>query len=104
MEWWLVLLIIFGSLFVLMFSGMPVAFAFVLLNIIGVFIYWGGEVGLRQLGLSIFDSVTTFAFMPLPLFVLMGEILFQSGMGYSMLDVLDKWMGREHQLMILILR
>ena len=94
MEWWLVLLIIFGSLFVLMFSGMPVAFAFILLNIVGVLIYWGGEIGLRQLGLSIFDSVTTFAFMPLPLFVLMGEVMFQSGIGYRMLDVIDKWMGR----------
>ena len=94
MEWWLILLFIFGGLFILMASGMPVAFGFVFLNIVGVIIFWGGEIGLRQLGLSIYDSLTTFALLPLPLFILMGEMMFQSGMGFRMLDVMDKWMGR----------
>jgi len=94
MEWWLALAIIFGSLVVLMTTGMPVAFCFMLVNVVGVFIFWGGTVGLRQLGLSIFSSVSTFAFLPVPLFILMGEVMFRSGLGLSMVDTLDKWMGR----------
>jgi tripartite ATP-independent transporter DctM subunit len=93
LEWWLVLLFFFGGLFVLMASGMPVAFGFMLLNMIGVIVFWGGEIGLRQLGLSIYASLTNFALLPLPLFVLMGEVMFQSGMGFRMLSTLDKWMG-----------
>lgn len=94
MEWWIALLLIFGGLFLLMASGMHIAFCFMLVNIVWAFILWGGEVGLLQLGLSIYDSVTTFAILPLPLFVLMGEVMFHSGMGVCMLDVLDKWLGR----------
>ena len=94
MEWWLVLLIIFGSLICLMLTGLPVAFSFLLINLVGVFVLWGGISGLNQLILSIFESVTFFALLPVPLFILMGEILFHSGMGTRMLDALDAFLGK----------
>ncbi len=94
MEWWVVLGIIFGSFLVLLLTGLPVAFCFTLVNLIGVFLFWGGEVGIRQLILSIADSVTLFALLPLPLFVLMGEVMFHSGIAPHMMDTLDKWLGR----------
>jgi len=94
MEWWTVLLIIFGSLLGLMLTGLPVAFSFMLINLIGVFVLWGGTSGFQQLILSIFESVTFFALLPVPLFLLMGEILFQSGMGTRMIDALDILLGR----------
>ena len=50
MEWYWVLLIIFGSLAVMMASGIPVAFAFMTVNIVGVAILWGGGMGLSLLG------------------------------------------------------
>ena len=94
MEWWLVLLIVFGSLLILMLTGLPVAFSFMTINLVGVFALWGGISGLHQLILSIFESVTFFALLPVPLFILMGEVLFQSGMGTRMLDALDALLGR----------
>lgn len=94
MEWWLILVIIFGSLIILMASGMPIAFCFMAINVIGVFIIMGGEAGLRQLSLSIFSSVTSFAFLPIPLFILMGEVLFHSGAAPLVINTLDKWVGR----------
>jgi len=92
MEWWLILLMIFGGFVLLMSIGMPVAFAFTVVNLIGALIFWQGDVG--QLVMSVYDSVANFAFLPVPLFVLMGEIMFQSGIAARMLDVLDTWMGR----------
>jgi len=94
MEWWLTLLIVFGSLVILLFAGLPVAFAFMLINIVGVIVFWGGVAGLRQLILSIFDSVTFFAIVPVPLFLLMGDVLFRSEMGTRMIDALEKLLGR----------
>ena len=41
-----------------------------------------------------YDSVSTFTLLPVPLFVLMGEIMLHSGVGFNLLDALDKWMGR----------
>ncbi len=94
MEWQLMLLLILGSLIFMMATGMPVAFSFLLINVVGVFLFWGGEIGLRQLILSIFESVTSFTLLPIPLFILMGEVMFLSEMAPRMIDTLDKWLGR----------
>ena len=75
MEWWVTLVLIFICLMFLFLIGVPVAFAFLFINIIGVYIFWGGEAGFSQLIRSIYRSVATFALLPVPLFVLMGEIM-----------------------------
>ena len=94
MDWQIALLIIVGTLIVLMATGMPVAFCFLVVNIIGLFLFWGGEPGLRQFALSIRQSISTFALLPLPLFILMGEVTFYSGIAPNMINALDKWLGR----------
>lgn len=94
MEWWLVLLLIFGSLIALMLIGMPVAFCFLFVNVILGFVLWGGIPGLRQLILNIFQSITVFILLPVPLFILMGEVMYRSGIAVNLLDTLDKWLGR----------
>jgi tripartite ATP-independent transporter DctM subunit len=94
MEWWVILLVFVGFLLLMLATGMPVAFSFFLINIVGAATVLGGEVGLRQMMLSIYSGLTSFTLAPVPLFVFMGEILFHSGMAIRTLDVLDKWMGR----------
>ena len=88
------LFLIFGSLIILMASGMPVAFGFMLINVIGVFLWWGGGPGIGQLILSLRNSVRQFPLLPLPLFILMGTLMFHSGIAPRMIDALDKWLGR----------
>ncbi|MBW2609305.1 MAG: TRAP transporter large permease subunit [Deltaproteobacteria bacterium] len=94
MEWWLVFLIIFGGLIFLMLSGMPVAFAFLLMNTIFAYFLWGGLSGLHGVIRSTFQSVTIFALLPLPLFILMGEVMYNSGLVVNLIDTLDKLLGR----------
>jgi tripartite ATP-independent transporter DctM subunit len=94
MEWLSPLVIIFGSLAVLIATRLPVAFCFTAVNIGGAYLLWGGEQGLHQLVRSIFSSVTFFGLVPVPLFVLMGEVIFHSGIAFKAIDVVDKWMGR----------
>ncbi|MBW1971786.1 MAG: TRAP transporter large permease subunit [Deltaproteobacteria bacterium] len=94
MEWWLTLLIIFSALMFLFLIGLPVAFAFLFINLIGVYVFWGGTAGLDQLVMSIYRSVATFSLLPVPLFILMGEIMFRAGIAPKMMDTLDKWLGR----------
>lgn len=84
---------IFGILLVLMASGLPVGFAFMMSNIIGTYFFWGGDPGLNQLILNVYSAVTNFALLPVPLFFLMGEIMFRSGLGTLIIDALDKWLG-----------
>ena len=94
MEWQLVLVIILGSLLFLMATGTPVAFCFLVISIVGSFLFLGGEAGLRNLPLSMFSSLANIALMPLALFILMGEVMFHSGIAPKMIGTLDKWLGR----------
>jgi len=93
-EWWIVALLLFGGLVSLIMTGMPIALAFILINLIGVAVYWGGVAGLGQFILSLFSSIGTFSLLPIVMFILMGEVMYVSGVGFKMIDVVDKWMGR----------
>ncbi|MFC2002836.1 TRAP transporter large permease subunit [Chloroflexota bacterium] len=94
MDWGVPLACLAGGFLVLLLIGVPVAFAFTLVNIVGVFVLWGGEVGLRQLTLSIFTSVALWALVPIPMFMLMGEVLFRTGLAQKAISAIDEWLGR----------
>ena len=94
MEWSEAFLIIMGSLFVLMFIGLPVAFAFLVVNVVGAYLFFGGIPGMLQLVIQVSESLSTFTLVPVALFLVMGEIMFHSGIGNNLLDALDKWFGR----------
>lgn len=88
------LFLIIGGLVLFMASGLPVAFSFLSINILGTMYFWNGFDGIRQLILSMYSSVALFSLIPVPLFVLMGEVMYQSGVALQMMNTLDKWMGR----------
>ncbi|GAG99364.1 unnamed protein product, partial [marine sediment metagenome] len=77
----------------LMMLGLPVAFGFLVVAFIGIFIL-SGEPGLEKLTSSFVRSVASFSLLPLPLFVLMGEVMFHSGIAPKMMYALDSWLGR----------
>ncbi|PIC70204.1 C4-dicarboxylate ABC transporter permease [Sporosarcina sp. P18a] len=93
MEWWGVLALVFGSMFILFMIGLPIAFSFLTINIVGVIVLWNGEAGLNQLILNIFSSVSKFSLLPIPMFILMGEIMFRTGLGFKVFDAVGKWFG-----------
>ena len=94
LAWYLFLLILFGSLLALMMLGIPVAFAFLIIVIVGAPLMWGIAPGLTQIMFSIVDNLMNFSLLPIPLFILMGEIIFHSKIAPAMIDALDKWIGR----------
>jgi tripartite ATP-independent transporter DctM subunit len=93
MVWWLILVIFFSSLLIVFLTGTPIAFSFLLLDIIAMFLIMGPSFAGSFVG-SILDSLTRFTLVAVPLFVLMGEVLFQSGLAMKALDVLEKWLGK----------
>jgi TRAP-type mannitol/chloroaromatic compound transport system permease large subunit len=93
MEWWLIFLLIMISLLFLFAINVPVAFSFLIVNMAAAFFLWGGQKGLDQIILSIYGSVINFTMLPIPLFVLMGEVMFRSGVAPKMIETIDKWLG-----------
>ncbi len=94
MEWYEALALLIGSIMFLMAVGMPVALAFLAANIIGAWIFMGGDRGVVQLLNNGWGSLTKFALVPIPLFLLMGEIFFHTGLGERMFTAIDRLLGR----------
>jgi tripartite ATP-independent transporter DctM subunit len=86
MTWVEASLFLFGGLVALMGLGLPVAFGFLAINIAGALLFLGGEQGLSQLARNAVQSVTSFSLTPIPFFVLMGEVLFHSGVALKAID------------------
>ncbi|WP_170482523.1 TRAP transporter large permease [Ruegeria arenilitoris] len=94
MEWYEALALLLGSIVFLMAIGMPVALAFLAANILGAWVFMGGERGVTQLLNNGLGALTKYALMPIPLFLLMGEIFFHTGLGGRMFSAIDKLLGR----------
>src|SRR3972149_43374 len=93
MEWWLIISLLFGGMVFLLFTNLPIAFAFLVANMVGAYFFLGGIPGLIAVVTGVFSSITTFTLLPVPFFILMGELIFHSGLGLNAVNVLDKWLG-----------
>jgi tripartite ATP-independent transporter DctM subunit len=93
MEWWLIISLLFGGMVFLLLTNLPIAFAFLVVNMVGAYYFLGGVPGLVGVVTGAFTSITTFTLLPVPFFVLMGELIFHSGLGLNAVNVLDKWLG-----------
>jgi len=94
MEWFEIGGMMIGLVVGLMALGIPVAFAFLLSNIVGAFLFMGGLAGVEQLINNCTRSVSSFLLVPVPLFILMGEIFFHTGLSQQIFSTLDKLFGR----------
>ncbi len=92
-EWITTLSFFFGLLMLMMLSGMPVAIGFITLNIVGLYLYLGPG-SLALLATSSFTSIGQFALIPIPLFILMGELLMRTGLASKTVEAVDHWIGK----------
>ena len=90
MTWQMAALLLLGGSTVLLLLGMPVALSFVAINIVGAWLFLGGEAGLGQVVRNSVVSVMNFSLTPIPLFVLMGEILFHTGLAIKVIDGVER--------------
>ena len=90
MSWGAAAWLMLGGSTVLLFLGLPVAFSFLVINLIGAYLWLGGEPGLAQLARNSVNSVMSFALTPIPLFVLMGEVLFHTGLAVKVIDGIER--------------
>jgi tripartite ATP-independent transporter DctM subunit len=94
MSWEAASWLLLGGSTVLLFLGLPVAFSFLAINIVGAIVFLGGESGLVQLTRNSVDSVSSFSLTPIPMFVLMGELLFHTGLAVKVLDAVERLITR----------
>lgn len=89
MSWAAVLSVMFASKVGLLLTALPVAFVFFIINIVGAYLIFGGFPGLEQMVRNEQLSVAQFSLVPIPFFVLMGEVLFHTGLAMKSIDAVD---------------
>jgi tripartite ATP-independent transporter DctM subunit len=94
MSWQMAALLLLGGSTALIFLGLPVALAFIAINIIGAWLFLGGEPGLAQVVRNSVVSVVNFSLTPIPLFILMGEVLFHTGLALKVIDGVERLIRR----------
>ena len=94
MSWYAACLLLFGCLAVAFATGMPAAFSFFAINIAGAYQYLGGDAGLAQLVRNGVNSITNFSLTPIPFFILMGEVLFHTGVAMKAIDAIERLIRR----------
>ncbi|HEY1291241.1 MAG TPA: TRAP transporter large permease subunit [Burkholderiales bacterium] len=90
MSWDAAAWLMLGGSTVLLFLGLPVAFSFLVINLLGAWLFLGGEAGLTQLVRNAVISVASFSLTPIPLFILMGEVLFHTGLAVKVIDGVER--------------
>ncbi|HBS38988.1 MAG TPA: C4-dicarboxylate ABC transporter permease [Rhodobacteraceae bacterium] len=93
MEWYVTLLAGIMILFALFLSGTPIFLAFLIAILTGVY-FIIGPFGFPMFANSILDTATTTSLASIPLFILMGELLFRSGTMDVLFNSIDKLVGR----------
>ncbi len=94
MEWWIPLVILLSGLLAALALGIPVVFAFWIVITAGFFVYMGGFSGIPALITSLRSSIAVFTITPVPFFIIMGDVLFRSGIASRMLNIMDLWLVR----------
>ena len=93
MEWYTTLILGMAILFVMFLSGAPIFLAFLAAILLGVY-FVIGPAGFPLFANSVLDTATTTSLASIPLFILMGELLFRSGTMDVLFDSIDKLVGK----------
>src|SRR5699024_1407844 len=77
-----------------MFIGMPISFAMVLVGCGGIVVSLGPGPGFHLLASNLWENFASYGLSVIPLFVLMGEFAYRSGVTERMYKTAYTWCGR----------
>jgi len=78
---------------IIFMSRMPVAYVMAMIGYIGFSIMISGKGGLNLLSRNIYDVFSSYGLTTIPLFVLMGQLAFNSGISHRLYNTGYKWLG-----------
>lgn len=90
----MIALLSLAMLLVLMVLGTPIGFAMALIGFAGIALTLGWEQAALQLQLVAWESSTNFVMVALPLFILMGQLVYRLEIASDLYDCVEKWLGK----------
>jgi tripartite ATP-independent transporter DctM subunit len=92
-AWYWVATLLFGTALGLMMFGVPVAIGFLATNVLAAMLFMGGGPGIQQVINNGFGALTNFPLVPIPMFLLMGELFYHTGLAGRCFNAADKLLG-----------
>ncbi len=89
----IIAVIVIATLILLLFMGVPIFAALGLSGVVGIFILKGPD-GLQAIPTVMFDKLNSFVLVAVPLFIMMGQVIFFSGMGKDLYTLGSRWLSR----------
>jgi tripartite ATP-independent transporter DctM subunit len=80
--------------FLLLVVGIPVAFSLGIAGMAGLWIGWGMDVALSYLQTTPYTQVAHYTLAAVPLFLLMGRLIYHGGLSRALYSLAYKWVGR----------
>jgi C4-dicarboxylate transporter DctM subunit len=94
MDTFTISLIGLAAFFILIIFEMPIGFAFAIVGAIGIILVKGIGPGLSLLGSAPYTWATNGALLALPLFILMGQFVYHSGISTELFQTGYRWVGK----------
>lgn len=79
-------------LFAMLFLGIPIGFSLLLVGIVGISSIIGLDPALSMLGQIFFDTARSYSLSVVPMFLLMGNFIVQSGVADEIYDAANAWL------------
>ncbi|AEG16369.1 TRAP dicarboxylate transporter, DctM subunit [Desulfofundulus kuznetsovii DSM 6115] len=81
-------------LFLLMFLRMPISFSMLIVGFLGLLVVASPKAAFNVLTADLWNQFSSYTMSVIPLYILMGEIVFRTGVNESLFNAAYKWLGR----------
>ena len=84
----------FGGMMALIIMGVPIGFAMLTTAVVGFFIVGQPNFAETQLSITFFDQGSSFVFVAVPLYFMMGQLVQRTNIAYDLYEAVYRWLGR----------
>lgn len=87
-------IVVMSAMLIVVMLGLPVGYALLGAGTIGYAVLAGPSQALTQIGLALWDNGTNFLFIAVPLFILMGQLIFHAGLAEDIFSLAQRALRR----------
>ncbi len=87
-------LLAFGGMMILIVMGVPIGFAMITTSVVGYMSIAPSNFAETQLSITFFDQGTSFVFVAVPLYFMMGQLVQRTNIAYDLYEAVYRWLGR----------
>ena len=87
-------LLAFVGMMILIVMGVPIGFAMITTSVVGYMSIAPSNFAETQLSITFFDQGTSFVFVAVPLYFMMGQLVQRTNIAYDLYEAVYRWLGR----------